>query len=76
MAMLSKVDLQVMRASHIQDARNPLLAERVCRGLSLGLLSEGMRRSGRWASQLTIGRLSILFVVLGRDNRPPKIEPE
>ena len=61
-------DVDVLAMSEIcrQDARNPLLADRVCRALSLGLLPEGVRRLGLWARQLQIGRLSILFVFQNR----------
>ena len=53
-----------------RDARSALLGRRVCSGLALGLLPEGVRHFGRWAGQLQFGRLSILCVVLDRDDRP------
>ena len=61
-------DVDVLAMSEIcrQDARNPLLADRVCRALSVGLLPEGVRRLGLWARQFQIGRLSILFVFQDR----------
>lgn len=52
------------------DARSALLGRRVCRALALGLLHEGVRHFGRWAGQLQFGRLSILCVVLDRDDQP------
>ncbi len=62
-------DDDVLATSEIyrQDARNPLLADRVCRALALGFLPEGVRRLGWWARQLQVGRLSILFVLQDRN---------
>lgn len=51
-----------------RDAKNKFLARSLCFGLSLELLSEGLRHFGRWANQLKIGRLCILFVVLDPDD--------
>ena len=64
--MLSKVDREVISEMSAQDARSHLLADRVCRALGIGLLSEGLRRLGLWAGQLQVGRLSILFVFQDR----------
>jgi hypothetical protein len=68
MEKLTKVDLEYLITADVRSAKNPHLATDICRGLSLGLLSEGLRRLGRWARQWRIGNLSILFVVLDRDD--------
>ena len=62
--MDSLTDDDVLATSEIyrRDAQSPLLADRVCSALLLGLLPEGVRRFGRWARQLQIGTLSILIV--------------
>ena len=72
--MLSKVDREVISEMSAQDARSHLLADRVCRALGIGLLSEGVRRSGRFAGQLKVGPLTILCVRLDRRDRPLESE--
>lgn len=52
-----------------QEAENPLLAYRVHRALSVGLLHEGLRHCGVWARQWRLGPLSILVVRLDQHPR-------
>ena len=53
----------------VQFCQSPMIASGVCLGLALRLLSAGVRRLGVWACQPQFGRLSILFVLLNRDDR-------
>ena len=61
-AELTEDDLASIWRSDRQAAENPLLGSEVARSLAIGRLSEGVRRSGRWARQLRLGTLSILFL--------------
>ena len=72
--MLSNVDREVISEMSARDARSHFLADRVCRALGIGLLSEGLRRSGRFAGQLKVGPLTILCVRLDRRDRPLESE--
>jgi hypothetical protein len=63
------VDRASRGRADVQFCQSPMIAGGVRLGLSLKLLSAGVRRSGLWARQLQFGRLSILFVVLDRDDQ-------
>jgi hypothetical protein len=53
-----------LSAMHARSVQSGLQGDEVHRRLFLGLLHEGVRRSGRWAHQERVERLSILFVLL------------
>lgn len=62
----SVYDLEATSGLDRREAENHLTGSSVCRSLCIGRLHEGLRRFGRWAGQLQVGRLSILFVVQDR----------
>ena len=69
-------DLRALNEIDRQASVSYSLGEKVCLSLALGLLPEGVRRFGRWAHQLRLWRVSVLFVILNQDDLRQRIEYE